>query len=225
MEWRLLEMGRAAPLTIVISSRKNIFVTTLLGATWMGALAFGARILFNYETTPGVTGVISPTWPSVSVLPRKADKPTLLMLAHPHCPCTRASVGELAEVMAHAAGKVNAYVLFIKPPGAPADWDDTDLRRSAAAIPGVTVLTDENGMEEARFGAQTSGHTLVFDRGGTLVFSGGITASRGHAGSNAGESAVLAALNQEAIAYSRTPVFGCSLQQRNSATEPVICSK
>jgi hypothetical protein len=209
----------------VTSSRKNIFLTTLLGATWAAALAFGARTLFKYETTPGRVGLVSSHWPSASIVPRQTDKPTLLMLAHPHCPCTRASIGELAQVMAHAIGKVNAFVVFVKPRGAGADWDDTDLRRSAAAIPGVTVLTDENGTEAAKFGAETSGHTLVFDRVGTLVFSGGITASRGHAGDNAGESAVLAALSGQTLAHSRTPVFGCALQKRNSATEPILCSK
>jgi hypothetical protein len=209
----------------VTSSRKNILITAVFGATWVAALGFGARSLFKYETTPGTVGLMSSNWPAGSVVPRQTDKPTLLMLAHPHCPCTRASIGELAQVMAHAAGKVNAFVLFVKPPSAGADWDDTDLRRSAAAIPGVTVLTDEEGTEAAKFGAETSGHTLVFDREGTLVFSGGITASRGHAGDNAGESAVLALLRGETTAQSRTPVFGCLLQKRNSATEPVLCLK
>jgi hypothetical protein len=209
----------------VTSSRKNILITAVFGAGWVAALGFGARTLFKYETTPGTVGLVSSNWPAVSVVPRQTDKPTLLMLAHPHCPCTRASLGELAQVMAHAVGKVNAFVIFVKPPGAGADWDDTDLRRTAAAIPGVNVLTDENGIEAAKFGAETSGHTLVFDREGTLVFSGGITASRGHAGGNAGENAVLAALRGETMAHSRTPVFGCSLQKHNSATEPVLCLK
>jgi hypothetical protein len=207
-----------------MSSRKNIFITTVFGVAWMAALAFGARTLLKYETTPGRMGVVSSSWPSASIVPRRFDKPTLVMLAHPHCPCTRGSVGELAQLMAHAIGKVNAYVLFVKPPGVGADWDDTDLRRTAAAIPGVTVLTDEDGIEAARFGAETSGHTLVFDRDGTLVFSGGITAARGHAGDNAGESAVLAALNQEPLPRNRTPVFGCSLTKRASMEEGKLCS-
>ena len=220
----LKDVGWHCSVTLM-SSRNNIYITVLLGAAWMAALAFGARVLFKYETTPGRTGFVSSSWPSVSIVPRQTDKPTLLMLAHPHCPCTRASVGELAQVMAHAVGKVNAYVLFVKPPGAGADWDDTDLRRSAAAIPGVTVLTDENGTEAARFGGETSGHTLVFDRKGVLVFSGGITASRGHAGDNAGESAVLAALKQEPMLRNRTPVFGCSLTKRISTAGEELCSK
>jgi hypothetical protein len=209
----------------VTHSRKKIVITVLLGATWVAALAFGGRTLFRYETTPGRVGTVASSWPSGSVVPHQADKPTLLMFAHPHCPCTRASVGELAQIMAHALGKVNAYVLFVKPPNAGADWDDTDLRASAAAIPGVTVVTDENGKEASRFGAETSGHTLVFDRNGALVFTGGITASRGHAGNNAGESAVLAALSQQAVDHPRTPVFGCSLAKRTSDSEGKVCSK
>jgi hypothetical protein len=125
--------------------------------------------------------------------------------------------------MAHVQGKVNAYVFFVKPRGAGTDWDDTDLRRTAAAIPGVTVLTDENGAEAARFGAQTSGHTLVFDRDGTLRFNGGITASRGHIGDNAGESAVLAVLNQQAADRQQTPVFGCSLANQHLSKEGQPC--
>ena len=205
-------------------SRKNILITATLGATWIAALAFGGHALFKYETTPGAIGLVAANWPAISVVPRQPDKPTLLMLAHPHCPCTRASMGELAQVMAHAFGKVNAYVLFAKPRGAGPDWDDTDLRRSAAAIPGVTVLTDENGTEAARFGAETSGHTLVFDRSGTLVFSGGITASRGHAGSNEGENAILAVLNEQQPDRVRTPVFGCSLAGRTTMAAGQLCS-
>ncbi|MEY2574094.1 MAG: hypothetical protein QOJ87_2307 [Verrucomicrobiota bacterium] len=208
----------------MIHSRKNIFITAVLGATWMAALAFGARVMLKYETTAGPVGPVAARWPSASIVPRPIDKPTLLMLAHPHCPCTRASIAELAQIMAHAYGKANAYVLFTKPPGTGPEWDDTDLRRTAAAIPGVTVLTDENGTEAARFGAETSGHVLVFDRSGTLTFSGGITGSRGHAGENAGESAVLAALTHEPIERERTPVFGCSLTGRASMPGGKLCS-
>ena len=85
-------------------------------------------------------------------------------------------------------------------------------------------MTDENGLEAARFGAQTSGHTLVFDSNGRLVFSGGITATRGHVGANAGENAVLAALRQQIPERGRTSVFGCSLAQRVSSKEGASCS-
>ena len=205
-------------------SRNKILLTAVLAVTWTAALAFGARVLFKYETTPGGAGPTAASWPSASSVPRPTGKPTLLMVAHPHCPCTRASIAELAQIMAHGVDKVTAYVVFVKPPGMGADWDDTDLRRSAAAIPGVTVLTDENGIEANRFGAQTSGHTLLFDQDGKLVFSGGITASRGHIGSNAGERAVRAVLQQQPPDRNQTPVFGCSLANRKLTAEGEPCS-
>ena len=126
--------------------------------------------------------------------------------------------------MAHAVGKVNAYVLFVKPENAERGWDDTDLRSSAAAIPGVSVMTDEDGKEAERFGAKTSGHTVVFGSNGILAFSGGITASRGHVGSNAGENAVLALLTERSAERARTPVFGCSLTKRPTMAEGKLCS-
>jgi hypothetical protein len=203
--------------------RKNILVTTLLGLIWVAAVTLGARTLLRYENTPGRVGLVSATWPSASAIQRSAEKSTLVMLAHPHCPCTRASMGELAQIMAHAQGKVQAYVLFMKPNGAGADWDDTDLRHQAATIPGVTVLTDANGTEAERFGVKTSGHTLLFGRDGVLLFSGGITSSRGHAGGNAGESAILAALTGGQVDYPQTPVFGCSLTRQPEQGGGNIC--
>lgn len=199
--------------------RPKVFITAVLALTWAAALGSAMQVLLKYETTPGTSGALTAKWPPASIVSRQPGEPALLMIAHPHCPCTRASIAELAQIMAHAPSGVKATVLFVKPSGAGKDWDDTDLRQSAAAIPGVTVLTDENGLEAARFGAQTSGHTLVFDRDGALAFSGGITGTRGHIGNNAGENAVLAALRQQAPERGRTAVFGCSLAKRNSATE------
>jgi hypothetical protein len=203
--------------------RPKIFITTVLAVTWLGALGYGMQVLFKYETTPGSSGPVTLTWPADAIVSRHSGKAMLVLVAHPHCPCTRASIAELAKVMAHAPEGIGATVLFVKPSSAAADWDDTDLRRSAAAIPGVTVQTDENGIEAARFGAQTSGHTLVFDRDGNLLFSGGITATRGHVGDNAGENAALAALRQQVPERGRTAVFGCPLTKRNPAGEEQPC--
>jgi hypothetical protein len=221
MECCVLNHTRAAPLTLVILLRKKLFITTLLGVVWLACVVFGIRVLLRYESTPGRIGVVGGNWPVVSAIPRTGEHPTLVMFAHPHCPCTRASIGELAQIVADTGGKLNACVLFIKPKAASADWDDTELRRSAAAIPGVRVFTDAEGSEARRFGAETSGHTLLFDRTGALLFSGGITASRGHAGRNDGESAIIAAVNGKQSARERTPVFGCSLTSQPG--EGVVC--
>jgi hypothetical protein len=38
-----------------------------------------------------------------------------MMFAHPQCECSRASLGELAIIMAQGRGQVNASVFFLSP--------------------------------------------------------------------------------------------------------------
>lgn len=209
----------------VLRIHKNLPATVLFGLAWIVAVAIGLRVLLNYESAPGRIGAVPEQWPTIRGIPRSADRPTLVMLAHPFCPCTRASMGELAQIMAQVQGKVDAYVLFFKPDSSGPDWNDTGLRRSAAAIPGVTVLSDLDGLAARRFGAETSGHTLLFDRTGRLLFSGGITQSRGHSGRNAGESAIIALLNDQRVDRTKTLVFGCSLGNRSQPGKDALCLK
>ncbi|HEV2842688.1 MAG TPA: hypothetical protein VGW39_15300 [Chthoniobacterales bacterium] len=191
---------------------------------WIATVASGLRTLFHYENTPGRVGALPRAWPATQI-ERSSDRPTLIMLAHPHCPCTRASVGELAQIMARLQGRVSAYVLFVKPKETGRDWDGTDLVRSAEAIPGVKVLLDPDGVEARRFGAETSGHTVLFGADGRLLFSGGITASRGHAGDNAGESAITALVNNQTPAQTEALVFGCALANRGETGPTALCLK
>jgi len=99
----------------------------------------------------------------------------------------------------------------VKPAGLPEDWEQTDLWRRAAVIPGVDLTRDDDGAEARRFGAATSGQTVVYDGDGHLLFSGGITAARGHEGDNAGRSAIVSLLASRGAEPTSTPVFGCSL--------------
>lgn len=204
--------------------KKRILATSLFAITWIAAVAFGLRSLFQYENTPGPVGAISQEWPNTQI-ERATDRPTLVMLAHPRCPCTVASIAELAQIMARLQGKVAAFVLFIKPKESGSDWEETNLRRSAETIPGVKVVFDPDGVEARRFGAETSGHTLLFGADGRLLFSGGITASRGHAGDNAGESAIVALVNQQTPARTRTLVFGYSLAHSARMDSQALCLK
>jgi hypothetical protein len=113
--------------------------------------------------------------------------------------------------MVYGRGRLRAYVLFVKPHDYPESWSNTDLWLTAASIPGVTVLVDQDGIEANRFDASTSGQVLLYDQNGRLEFRGGITESRGHSGDNAGRSAVEALVNGRVAARDQTPVFGCPL--------------
>jgi hypothetical protein len=190
------------------TARLILFLTMLVWATLVGT---GLWWLWGYENAPGQAAMPPDQWPSNSRVQLAQNEPTLVMLAHPHCPCTRASIGELSRVMAHSQGRVRAYVLFIKPSDSPDDWETTDLWQSASDIPGVTVVQDRDGIDARLFNAATSGQTFLYNTQGQLLFSGGITGSRGHFGDNAGQSAIVAIVNAEVPDRTETSVFGCPL--------------
>ena len=186
----------------------------------MAAVCAGLGFLLNYVNRPGVPGTPPGRWPASSHLERATSRATLVMLVHPGCPCSRASIEELDRVMARCQGLVSAHILFFKPREFPAAWVRTDLWRSAAAIPGVHVEEDDDGVEAGLFGAATSGQVVLYDAKGSLLFTGGITVARGHSGDNEGEGAIVALLTGKAGGSpAPTPVFGCSL--RDQAAEPM----
>jgi len=188
----------------------------LFGALWLGVSLFGLAFLWRYENTPAPPMAAPATWPAGSRISRAAGLATLVMFAHPRCPCTRASIGELAELLAQCQGRLRAIVLFYKPRGAPAAWARTDLWRSAAAIPGVEAGADDGGTEAARFGALSSGSVLLYDAAGKLAFRGGITGERGHMGDNEGREAIADILHGLTPRLTAMPVLGCSLANPKS---------
>ncbi len=113
--------------------------------------------------------------------------------------------------MADCRGLVRAQVLFFQPEEMSDDWVKTDLWHVAAAIPGVNVHADPRGAEARLFHSVTSGQAVLYDAGGSLLFQGGITLARGHAGDNPGRSAIEALLKQSNVHAVGTPVFGCAL--------------
>ncbi|MBI1764107.1 MAG: hypothetical protein HYR56_21995 [Acidobacteria bacterium] len=190
-------------------------LSVLASGARLAFLVTGLSILWQYDHTPGQAAAPPPVWPAASRIPRSLEHPTLMLLTHLHCPCTRASLAELDRLLAHSQGLVKAFVLFYQPDSLPKDgpteWTNTGLWQTAAAIPGVTVLPDAEGREARLFHATTSGHVVLYDTTGQLLFNGGVTGLRGHAGDHAGRNALLAHLTGAVTAEARTRVFGYAL--------------
>jgi hypothetical protein len=201
----------SARLAVAVAKAAPRVWVPVLGAIWLGAAAGGLWTLWRYDNSPGEAARAPEAWPALSTLGRATDRPTLVMLAHPQCTCTRASLGELAEAIARARTPPKTYILFMTPTHFADGWEQTDLWRTAAALPGVTVVRDDDGRAARHFGAATSGQTLLYDVEGVLVFSGGITGARAHAGDNLGRQSLIALLNREPASRSGTSVFGCPL--------------
>jgi hypothetical protein len=141
------------------------------------------------------------------------------MMAHPECPCTRASIAELAALMAEHQGQMVAHILFYQPEGDPKFGTKSASWQSAEAIPGVRISADQEGGEAARFGGETSGDVVLFDPAGRVVFHGGITAARGHLGPNPGVFAIQGHLAGASPATSSGPVFGCPITDATSISK------
>lgn len=179
---------------------------------WGVAVVFGMYGLVRYQMTPAAAASTAPVqWPAGVSFAHSSGKLTLVMTLHPQCPCSRASLHELAEIMARSEGRLDARVLFVQPANAPAGWLDGDLWQQAKAIPGVNISADKDGRDAEAFGASTSGQVMVYDAAGVVRFSGGITDGRGHEGDNAGLLSILDLMRTGKSQVAMTPVYGCSL--------------
>ena len=184
---------------------------TIMLVLWACTAGAGLGYLVWYSNAPGTTGAPPRKWPIGSAMQPNGERSTLMMFIHPRCPCTRASLEELARIQARCTGLADVYAVFVRPPGVPNGWERADNWRTAAAIPEVHMVVDEDGAEARRFGATTSGHVQLYGAEGNLKFSGGITGARSHAGDNAGADAVQSWLRRGIADHRETFVFGCPL--------------
>ena len=136
----------------------------------------------------------SPTWPGTGVLQLAADRPTLLMFVHPECACSRASIGELQQLMTDCKNHVAVHLLFFKPTEStrtngtiPAFWTDAKAiqARDVRIDPGGTVgggLRRPKQADRSWYATPKVGSSLV----------AASPMDSGHFGDNAGLDAAIA---------------------------------
>jgi hypothetical protein len=195
---------------MIVKPRFKSGLTGLL-VFWGLVVGSGIVVLEIHATLPGDAGTPFPRWPEGSPIPRVGSRPTLLIFLHPCCPCSRASIAELAHIMSRAAGRVSVHAVLLLPAHLPERWRGSAIEQDLAELPDVLIWQDRGSSEARRFGVATSGHVLLFDAQGRLTFSGGITSARGHEGDNYGRDAVLAQIMGEKGDRPGSPVFGCPL--------------
>jgi hypothetical protein len=120
-------------------------------------------------------------------------------------------MAELATVLDRCSERVTAHAVVFQPRHDREDWLPPDFRTSLAEIPSLGVCLDPDGEEARRFGVETSGHVLLYDDQGHLLFSGGITSGRGEQGDNVGQAALLGRIIGMREEGPASPVFGCPL--------------
>src|SRR6185503_13056206 len=161
---------------------------------WAGLGVCGSFLLERYNATPGERGPAPDRWPEATGLPRTPGRPVLAVFAHPECPCTRATLSVLGEISSQLGSALDLEVVIVDEV---ADPEHADIAARARAIPGVRVVIDHDQAEAHRFGARTSGHTVLYGSDGALRFAGGITDARGVAGASAGRAQISALVRAE----------------------------
>ena len=89
----------------------------MYGFLWLGTVIVAGIQMQKYQFQPGSVGSQAARWPGGSLIRYSSKHDTLILFAHPKCPCTRATIGELALLMTKCKGKLDAHVLFLQPVG------------------------------------------------------------------------------------------------------------
>lgn len=199
---------------------------TVLCAAWGLVLILGFAWMEAFEATPGERGKGAEVWPRDSRLSLNADRLTLVMVLHPWCACSRASVGELERFVARHQSQLAIHFVMTHPdPGLnspEADSDRSSLRALTRRIPGAFCHEDPQGVETGKFGARTSGETFVYAPEGQLLFHGGMTSRRGQMGPSPGLDALERLVAEKPSGTIVTTVFGCCLPSSTDSQETPV---
>ncbi len=172
------------------------------GIAWACAIVFVMAGALVYDTKPGKQPVGEPGL-------RAADpgRWTLLMVVHPDCPCTKASLRNLAAIVETTRLPLKVQIVAAMPQRYDGPKSNLTLARG---IPKATVTVLDADVAIQRHGALTSGHLFVFDPDRRLVYSGGVTPARGAEDATSSIRWFRALVEQRAVASS-APTYGCSL--------------
>src|SRR5688572_4815656 len=193
--------------SIIFQNAKTVFVVLL----WATGAVSGLVIMWNYSSVEGSATEAPVVWPESSGLHRALDRYTLVMFVHPRCPCSVASLTNLSNLLNNRIPRRVASIVVFNTDGVAPDRVEDMLRSIASTLPD-TVVVDDTGHEEALFGVRTSGATMLFDSAGVQLFTGGLTAVRGHAGDSSGQELITDLVLAGTTVHAESPVFGCSLE-------------
>lgn len=79
----------------------------------LGLAGFAALAAKQYD--PGPAAQAPACLPQAAGLGRFSGRATLVMFAHPPCPCIGASLEESARLLARTEGRLDVHVVFLRP--------------------------------------------------------------------------------------------------------------
>jgi hypothetical protein len=190
-------------------------VLPLIALGWMVVLLAGFSAIWSHASTPGDAEIATDKWPVGTKVELDSHLPTLVVFVHPECPCARATLTHVSSMVDQAAVAIS--IISMTPPSErPATGASHGCRDQLEALSKQTLvkrIDDVENAEAIRFGASTSGDCFLYSTRGDLLFRGGVTASRGHLGDNAGLQLMIDRIHDPSQPIQSYPVFGCPLKE------------
>ncbi len=194
--------------------QKNWLV--LCTVSWLLLLPAAICVQLRYDSLPGIAAVPKTAWPAASKIKYSTITNTLVMVLHPRCPCSRASVQQVASMM-NTTNPPKCIFLFYTPSIFAKGWEKTDIWNQASEIPDSVLISDIDGRETKTSEHPHPDRPTFFDRQGFLRYSGGLTEGRGHQGECRNLEAAIKALNDSHKPTTFGAVYGCPVVDSRKA--------
>jgi len=178
---------------------------------WFIVVLCGMSLMVGYSNTPGEKSSPPNILLKEAPISFNDNNYQLLMFIHPKCPCTRSSIRELTRLITSCPENITVTFFCFDPSDQNDNWLNTAIVKSAQAIPNSIIISDVDGKTAEAFDAKTSGHVLLYHSNGRLLFSGGITAGRGHEGDNIGRTFITDIVKNKGSENSQCLVYGCPI--------------
>jgi len=199
--------------------KSRIFACAVLIVPLVTGLV-GLVVLADYSSRPGNPGEMSKKVAAGQSLPEQptaARSKQVLVFYHPKCSCTVATARNLLKLIPKTRGDYRVVAFAYCPKNQPASWIESRCTTEFRDIPGLELKLDRGGKSSQHFGVEVSGHVLVYDSEGNLIFDGGLTPYRAHEGDCRATYHLVDCLNSEANQLTSWPVFGCKLTNHESS--------
>jgi hypothetical protein len=178
-------------------------------AIWLVIVGFAFHKAMQWESSPGKAAS------APLILPTKTDRTRLVLVIHAMCPCSYATLKNVLSLPPSELAQVDITVVFTGP-GATSDSTAPNIRLAKTLKTASLIYCGEQEAVQ-KYHAHTSGQCFIYNRTGNLVFSGGLTSTRGGEGDSAGLNALRLTL-QGKECPSMAPVFGCALETPQEKT-------
>jgi hypothetical protein len=172
--------------------------------------------------TPGLSQSVPTNWPEDAGLSRVPGESHLLVFIHLQCPCSKATLSNLKSSLNESIGRHQVTIIF-SGTSESAGRNGRMLVAKGTEL-GAAMVHDHLGTVTRRFRIKTSGHVLLYDGTGALVYSGGVTAGRGVSGPSGGQRSIEQHMLGETIRLREHVVYGCPILEEVSC-ETDCCSQ